>query len=111
MTADHDVVIAIRSFVFVLLILSHGCKAALSPLLIGRLGLYACDFDAGSDPFKFRAVPGILGSQLEAKLDKELEVSPYWWCSTHSNWYTVWVSLQQLAPYVIDCWINNTRWE
>jgi len=48
-----------------------------------------------------------LGNQLEAKLNKEF--SPHWWCSTYSDWYNVWVSLQQLTPFVIDCWVNNTR--
>lgn len=48
-----------------------------------------------------------MGSQLEAKLDKDY--APYEWCSTHSDWYTVWVSIEQLIPYAIDCWLNNTR--
>lgn len=52
-------------------------------------------------------VNGILGSQLEAKLNKEF--SPEWWCDADSDWYTLWVSLQQLSPFVVDCWANNTR--
>ena len=54
-------------------------------------------------------VPGVMGSQLEAKLDKDY--APHEWCSTHSDWYTVWVAIEQMVPLVIDCWMNNTRSE
>jgi len=57
--------------------------------------------------FKMLTVPGILGNQLEAKLDKE--VAPHEWCSTHSDWYTIWVSIKELTPILIDCFVNNTR--
>lgn len=72
-----------------------------------KLVLVALQFYLVSASSPILIVPGILGNQMEAKLDKDF--APHEWCSMHSDWYTVWVSIEQLLPYVIDCWSNNTR--
>ncbi|KAM4721469.1 lysosomal phospholipase A and acyltransferase [Rhinophrynus dorsalis] len=53
-------------------------------------------------------VPGDLGNQLEAKLDKPSVV--HYMCSKKTNYYfTLWLNLELLLPLVIDCWIDNIR--
>ncbi|XP_041446024.1 phospholipase A2 group XV isoform X2 [Xenopus laevis] len=53
-------------------------------------------------------VPGDLGNQLEAKLDKPSVV--HYMCSKKTNYYfTLWLNLELLLPVVIDCWIDNIR--
>ena len=50
-------------------------------------------------------IPGSGGSKLEAKLNKT-SVN-HWYCSTTSDWYTLWVSIPSLLPPAINCWIDN----
>jgi lysophospholipase-3 len=52
-------------------------------------------------------VPGLLGSQLQAKLDKPNVVHSY--CSKTSDWYTLWLNVEQLLPFVINCFVDNAR--
>ncbi|XP_040265784.1 phospholipase A2 group XV isoform X2 [Bufo bufo] len=53
-------------------------------------------------------VPGDLGNQLEAKLDKPSVV--HYMCSKKTDYYfTLWLNLELLLPLVIDCWIDNIR--
>ncbi|XP_075433051.1 lysosomal phospholipase A and acyltransferase isoform X2 [Ascaphus truei] len=53
-------------------------------------------------------VPGDLGNQLEAKLDKQSVV--HYVCSKKTDYYfTLWLNLELLLPLVIDCWIDNIR--
>lgn len=73
-----------------------------SPILIGKRALCV----RVNEQLNY-TVPGVMGSQLEAKLDKDF--APDEWCDTHRDWYTLWVSIEQLVPLVIDCWMNNTR--
>ena len=54
-------------------------------------------------------VPGLGGSQLWAKLNKPAH-SPHFYCSKHTrDFYSIWVSFTQLAPLVVDCWMDNIR--
>ncbi|XP_049578263.1 lysosomal phospholipase A and acyltransferase [Syngnathus scovelli] len=53
-------------------------------------------------------VPGDLGNQLEAKLDKPSVVHYICYKKTDS-FFTLWLSLEQLAPVAIDCWMDNIR--
>jgi lysophospholipase-3 len=53
-------------------------------------------------------VPGLLGSQLQAKLDKPNVVHSY--CSKTSDWYTLWLNVEQLLPFVINCFVDNARY-
>ncbi|GAM18537.1 hypothetical protein SAMD00019534_017120 [Acytostelium subglobosum LB1] len=48
-------------------------------------------------------VPGVGGSSLEAKLNKNL--SPHWYCVKKNNWFRIWLGLSELA--VQDCWFDN----
>ncbi|XP_071973886.1 lysosomal phospholipase A and acyltransferase isoform X1 [Engystomops pustulosus] len=53
-------------------------------------------------------VPGDLGNQLEAKLNKPSVV--HYMCSKKTDYYfTLWLNLELLLPLVIDCWIDNIR--
>ncbi|XP_057567600.1 phosphatidylcholine-sterol acyltransferase isoform X3 [Hippopotamus amphibius kiboko] len=53
-------------------------------------------------------VPGCLGNQLEAKLDKPNVVN--WMCYRKTeDFFTVWLDLNMFLPLGVDCWIDNTR--
>lgn len=54
------------------------------------------------------SVPGDLGNQLEAKLDKPKVV--HYLCSKKTDsYFTLWLNLELLLPVIIDCWIDNIR--
>ncbi|XP_006860284.1 PREDICTED: group XV phospholipase A2 [Chrysochloris asiatica] len=53
-------------------------------------------------------VPGDLGNQLEAKLDKPAVVHYLCFKKTDS-YFTLWLNLELLLPVFIDCWIDNIR--
>uniref|UniRef100_A0A3Q2PED4 Phospholipase A2, group XV n=1 Tax=Fundulus heteroclitus TaxID=8078 RepID=A0A3Q2PED4_FUNHE len=50
-----------------------------------------------------------MGNQLEAKLDKPSVVHYICYKKTE-NFFTLWLNLELLVPYAIDCWIDNIRW-
>uniref|UniRef100_A0AAA9SZQ5 Lysosomal phospholipase A and acyltransferase n=1 Tax=Bos taurus TaxID=9913 RepID=A0AAA9SZQ5_BOVIN len=53
-------------------------------------------------------MPGDMGNQLEAKLDKPSVV--HYVCSKRTDHYfTLWLNLELLLPVIIDCWIDNVR--
>uniref|UniRef100_A0A4W3J3W2 Phospholipase A2, group XV n=1 Tax=Callorhinchus milii TaxID=7868 RepID=A0A4W3J3W2_CALMI len=54
------------------------------------------------------SVPGDLGNQLEAKLNKT-SVVHYLCAKTSEDYFTLWLNLEQLLPVIIDCWIDNIR--
>lgn len=56
------------------------------------------------------AVPGDLGNQLEAKLDKPSVVHYICYKKTE-EYFTLWLNPDLLLPVAIDCWIDNMRWE
>lgn len=54
-------------------------------------------------------VPGCLGNQLEAKLDKPDVVN--WLCYRKTeDFFTIWLDLNMFLPLGVDCWIDNTRY-
>lgn len=58
--------------------------------------------------FSCFSVPGDLGNQLEAKLDKPSVV--HYLCSKKTDsYFTLWLNLELLLPVIIDCWIDNIR--
>lgn len=50
-------------------------------------------------------IPGTGGSRLEAKLNKPAVT--HFYCSRTSDWYTLWLSIVQLIPLAINCWVDN----
>uniref|UniRef100_A0A8C6UQU1 Phospholipase A2, group XV n=1 Tax=Neogobius melanostomus TaxID=47308 RepID=A0A8C6UQU1_9GOBI len=52
-------------------------------------------------------IPGDLGNQLEAKLNKTTVV--HYVCYKKTDFFTLWLNLEQLVPVIIDCWIDNMR--
>ena len=52
-------------------------------------------------------IPGILGTQLFAKLDKSSTVNIF--CYKKSDWFSIWLNLEELLPKVVDCWTDNMK--
>ncbi|CAH2237346.1 jg22261 [Pararge aegeria aegeria] len=55
-------------------------------------------------------IPGDGGSQLEAKLNKT-NVVHYICAKTSTDYYNIWLNLELLVPFVIDCWVDNLKLE
>lgn len=57
------------------------------------------------------SVPGLGGSQLEAKFNKTKVVSS--WCEkVQTTYFTIWVNILELLPMLgpsIDCFVDNTK--
>lgn len=53
-------------------------------------------------------VPGDGGSQVEAMLDKP-EVVHYFCDKKTNDFFDLWLNLELLVPYVLDCWVDNMR--
>ena len=53
-------------------------------------------------------IPGLGGSQIEAKLNKTSTPHPFL-CFRKSDWYQIWVSPIELLPWFIDCFKDNFR--
>ncbi|KRY33698.1 Group XV phospholipase A2, partial [Trichinella spiralis] len=55
-------------------------------------------------------VPGDGGNQLEARLNKTETV--HYFCQKKTNdYFTLWLNLELLVPFVLDCWVDNMRLE
>ena len=53
-------------------------------------------------------IPGDGGNQLYAKLNKSS--APHYFCQLKSNgFFELWLNLEEISPYVIDCFIDNMR--
>ncbi|KRX87718.1 Group XV phospholipase A2 [Trichinella pseudospiralis] len=55
-------------------------------------------------------VPGDGGNQLEARLNKT-ETVHYFCQKKTSDYFTLWLNLELLVPFVLDCWVDNMRLE
>lgn len=53
-------------------------------------------------------VPGVLGSQLQAKLHRKH--SAWWLCSKTSDWFDIWLNIRELTPLSIDCWVDDIKY-
>lgn len=73
--------------------------------LIATVSFYYCN----SSLMLLIAVPGDLGNQLEAKLDKPSVV--HYICYKKTDFFTLWLNLELLIPVAIDCWIDNIRYD
>lgn len=53
-------------------------------------------------------IPGDGGNQLHGKLNKTS--APHYFCKLQSSdYFELWLNLQEITPYVIDCFIDNIR--
>ncbi|XP_065841022.1 lysosomal phospholipase A and acyltransferase-like [Oscarella lobularis] len=52
-------------------------------------------------------VPGLAGSRIDARLNKT--TVPHELCDKTSDWYPLWVNIEDLIPYVIECWVANMK--
>ena len=50
-------------------------------------------------------VPGDGGSQVEAKLSKD-KVVHYLCEKTTQDFFNIWLNMELLVPWVIDCWVS-----
>lgn len=74
-------------------------------LIIGFFGLALCD-DIIQYPVIF--VPGDGGNQIYAKLNKTSR--PHYICDlTTKDYYELWLNLELITPYVIECLVDNLR--
>lgn len=48
---------------------------------------------------------GVAGTIVYGKLQKQS--SSFWWCDLNADWYRMWISTEELAPYAIDCLCEN----
>ena len=56
------------------------------------------------------SVPGDGGSQFQAKLDKPTTVAGY--CVKKTDYYyDLWLNFELLVPYIIDCFVDNMRYD
>jgi len=53
-------------------------------------------------------VPGDGGSQIEAKLSNKTKTVNIF-CFKNSDWFSLWLNLEQMVPKVVDCWVDNMR--
>ncbi|XP_076325381.1 lysosomal phospholipase A and acyltransferase-like isoform X1 [Tachypleus tridentatus] len=53
-------------------------------------------------------VPGDGGSQIQAKLNKP-ETAHYYCEKKTTEYFTLWLNLELLIPYVLHCWVDNMR--
>jgi len=52
-------------------------------------------------------IPGILGTRLEAKLDRDWV--PHYICSKKTDWFTIWMNYEIIAPLGGTCWADNLK--
>ncbi|GAU96520.1 hypothetical protein RvY_07951 [Ramazzottius varieornatus] len=53
-------------------------------------------------------LPGDGGSQLEARLNKP-SVVHYFCAQKTKGWFDLWLNVELLVPYVLDCFVDNMR--
>ncbi|XP_067905709.1 group XV phospholipase A2 [Heterodontus francisci] len=93
------------SLSLLLSLLAAACPGALSFGCKDKLSSSGC-LNATRPPVVL--VPGDLGNQLEAKLNKP-SVVHYLCTKKTADYFTLWLNLELLLPLVIDCWIDNIR--
>ncbi|KAL3085040.1 hypothetical protein niasHS_010109 [Heterodera schachtii] len=54
-------------------------------------------------------IPGDGGSRLKANLTGKPSVVHYFCQRQTSDFFPLWLDLQQFGPFVIDCWADNMR--
>jgi len=53
-------------------------------------------------------VPGDGGSQVEGRLVNKTNTVHYI-CAKNSDWFTLWLNIEQLVPQIVDCWVDNMK--
>jgi len=84
----------------------------LQPILILLLtfscGKAAEQFQIGNTGYPVILVPGDGGTHMEARLNKSTVV--HYMCSkTSPDFFNIWLNLELMVPYVLDCWVDNVR--
>lgn len=55
-------------------------------------------------------VPGDGGTQFLAKITGKPELVHYWCSNTTEDYFSLWLDLELLVPYVLDCTVDNLRY-
>ena len=53
------------------------------------------------------AVPGIMGSQMEARLSKDKSLHSY--CKLQSDWYHLWFAYRDISLFSQKCFAENIK--
>lgn len=69
--------------------------------------LLQCFFRTAQVPHPVLLIPGLGGSQMQARLHRE--ESSHWFCQQTSDWYRIWMSMTSLMPYAVQCFADNFR--
>jgi lysophospholipase-3 len=71
---------------------------------LGCTGSLNIDVEEGNC-YLLITVPGDGGSQVEAKLNKD-KVVHYLCEKTTQDFFNIWLNMELLVPWVIDCWVS-----
>lgn len=52
-------------------------------------------------------VPGDGGSQIEARINRTKSI--HFWCYDHTDWYDLWLNIEQMLPPAVLCWEENIK--
>lgn len=55
------------------------------------------------------AVPGDGGTQFLAKITGKPQLVHYFCSNVTNEYFSLWLDLELLAPYVLDCTVDNLR--
>ena len=94
-------------FLLVMLQLSKDSYAAVSsPIIISK---WSCESKMESPFYAVcTAVPGLLGSQLQAKVNKTSSPGPL--CKTSSDdWFNMWATVELIVPGYDKCFTDATK--
>lgn len=80
-----------------------------SILVVIVTGLCFCDGrrSEAEIPYPVILLPGLAGSNLEARLNKT--TTSHWYCQKKADWYRIWQNTQSVLPYAINCFIENMK--
>lgn len=85
-----------------------GKSGGKSPIILGMIENMIEKKNRFQPGFKNFSVPGDGGSQIFAKINKTWV--PHYLCRKYSDvYYDLWLNIEELAPVVIDCFVENMR--
>uniref|UniRef100_A0A7S3QQ20 Uncharacterized protein n=1 Tax=Dunaliella tertiolecta TaxID=3047 RepID=A0A7S3QQ20_DUNTE len=86
--------------------------ALFAGLLVASAHFFAPSTEGIQDDNVFKLplmlIPPLTGVELQQKLDKP-RPSPYFWCPTHSDWSTLWITPSILVPGIFSCAVENLK--
>ena len=74
-----------------------------------KLLIFTCHVACLNARIPIIIIPGIGGSQIDAKLDLKSVKHDY--CDKKSDWFTIWVNPREMLPLARNCWVDNLKME